>query len=78
MNTFGKKGIGNESTYNAGFALSRYIAYKYGSNSLKELMIELSKPLQYSIDRACMNVLGIDGESQAWYIHHRHGIQAVK
>jgi len=62
MNTFGKKGIGNESTYNAGFALSRYIAYKYGSNSLKELMIELSKPLQYSIDRACMNVLGIDGE----------------
>ena len=27
MNTFGKKGIGNESTYNAGFDLTRYIVY---------------------------------------------------
>ena len=35
MNTFGKKGIGNESTYNSGFALSRYIAYKYGSGYYK-------------------------------------------
>ena len=61
MNTFGKKGIGNESTYNAGFALSRYIAYKYGSNSLKKLMIELSHPFQFSIDKAIMNVLGISG-----------------
>ena len=62
MNTFGKKGIGNESTYNAGFALSRYIAYKYGSNSLKKLMIELSHPFQYSIDKTIMNVLGISGD----------------
>ena len=33
MNTFGKKGIGNESTYNAGFALATYIANEYGSES---------------------------------------------
>ena len=44
MNTFGKKGIGNESTYNSGFALSRYIAYKYGSGIIKDLMVELSNP----------------------------------
>jgi hypothetical protein len=39
MNTFGKKGIGNESTYNAGFALTRYISYKFGSATLKKIML---------------------------------------
>jgi len=62
MNTFGKKGIGNESTYNSGFALSRYIAYKYGSNVIKDVMQELSNPLQYSINDAFYNVIDVDGE----------------
>ena len=61
MNTFGKKGIGNESTYNAGFALTRYIAYKYGSSTLKKIMSELSNPFQFSIEDAIYNVLDIDG-----------------
>ena len=61
MNTFGKKGIGNESTYNSGFALSRYIAYKYGSNVIKDVMKELSNPLQYSIIDAFYNVIDVDG-----------------
>ena len=63
MNTFGKKGIGNESTYNAGFSLSRYIAFKYGSESLKNIMSELASPLQFSINDAIYNVIGIDGDS---------------
>ena len=46
MNTFGKKGIGNESTYNSGFALSTFIANEYGPEKLKEIMIELSSPIQ--------------------------------
>ncbi len=62
MNTFGKKGIGNESTYNSGFALSRYIVSRYGSNTLKDIMIELSKPWQYSIDKTIANVTGISGD----------------
>ena len=62
MNTFGKKGIGNESTYNSGFALSRYIVFKYGSDIIKDLMIELSSPLQYSINDAFYNLLDIEGE----------------
>ena len=62
MNTFGKKGIGNESTYNSGFALSRYIAYKYGSGIIKDLMVELSNPFQFSINDAFYNVIDIDGE----------------
>ena len=62
MNTFGKKGIGNESTYNAGFALCTYIANQYGSESLKNIMIELSSPFQFSIDKAIYNVVGKSGE----------------
>ena len=62
MNTFGKKGIGNESTYNAGFALSTYIANEYGPESLKGIMEELSSPRQFSVNNAIMNVLGISGE----------------
>ena len=61
MNTFGKKGIGNESTYNAGFALTRFISYKYGSSVLKDIMKELSNPFQFSIDDAIYNVLDIGG-----------------
>ena len=62
MNTFGKKGIGNESTYNSGFALSRYIIFKYGSQTIKDLMVELSNPLQFSINDAFYNLLDIEGE----------------
>ena len=62
MNTFGKKGIGNESTYNAGFALATYIADEYGSKSISNLMDELSKPFQFSIDDAIKNILGVNSE----------------
>ena len=37
MNTFGKKGIGNESTYNAGYALATYIANEYGPEVLRDI-----------------------------------------
>ena len=61
MNTFGKKGIGNESTYNAGFALSTYIANEYGPESLKKIMVELSSLTQFSINTAIENAIGITG-----------------
>ncbi|MFL2983769.1 MAG: hypothetical protein ACJZ12_05195 [Candidatus Neomarinimicrobiota bacterium] len=61
MNTFGKKGIGNESTYNSGFALATYIANEYGSEKLSQIMDELSSPFQFSIDRAIENVIGKSG-----------------
>ena len=62
MNTFGKKGIGNESTYNSGFALSTYIANEYGSATLSDIMGELSSPLQFSINKAIFNVIGRSGD----------------
>jgi len=61
INTFGKRGIGNESTYNTGFAFCKYIAVKYGAESLRAIMEDLSTPLQFSISDALYNVLGEDG-----------------
>ena len=74
MNTFGKKGIGNESTYNSGFALVRHIVSKYGENSLKQISIELSKPFQFSISSSIEKVLGINGEDL--YLEFKENIEA--
>ena len=61
MNTFGKSGIGNESTYNSGYKLCRFIALSYGSDKLKEILINLSSPLQFSINKAIKKAIGISG-----------------
>ncbi len=63
MNTFGKSGIGNESVYNAGFALSRYLSVKYGPESLKKIMASLRKPMNYSINKAIKDATGKEGKS---------------
>ena len=62
MNTFGKSGIGNESVYNAGFALSRYLSVKYGPESLMKIMASLRKPMNYSINKGMKDGTGIDGK----------------
>ena len=61
MNTFGKSGIGNESVYNTGFALSRFLAVKYGSESLEKIMLLLGKPINYSINEVMADVTGKNG-----------------
>ena len=61
INTFGKKGIGNESTYNTGFAFTTYIANRFGSNSIKNIFYNLSSPLEFSIDNAIYNNYEISG-----------------
>ncbi len=63
MNSFGKSGIGNESVYNSGYALTRYIAVKYGTDKLRKLVTELSRPTQFSLNRAIKKTIGIDGDS---------------
>ena len=62
LNTFGKRGIGNESVYNAGFAFSKYLAAKYSVDIFKKLMFNLSKPTNYSINKAIKNATGRSGE----------------
>ena len=61
MNTFGKKGIGNESTYNQGFSLTKFIVKEYGEDILKDISYELSNPFSFSIDRAINKTIGISG-----------------
>ena len=62
MNTFGKCGIGNESVYNGGYAFVNYIAEKFGADALRELMVELSNPFQFSINNIIEEVTGISGK----------------
>ena len=61
MNTFGKSGIGNESTYNAGYKFCRFIALSYGADKLKEIILALSSPLQFSVSSAIEKSIGISG-----------------
>ncbi|MEE2876991.1 MAG: hypothetical protein VX822_04345 [Candidatus Neomarinimicrobiota bacterium] len=61
MNTFGKTGIGNESTYNAGFALVRYLAYKYGKEVVPTIAKELSGR-RASIENALEKATGLPAE----------------
>ena len=61
MNVFGKSGIGNESVYNSGYALSKYLAVKHGPSALENIMASLSKPFNSSIDKAIKEAIGIEG-----------------
>ncbi|MBI4810408.1 MAG: PD40 domain-containing protein [Ignavibacteriales bacterium] len=62
MATFGKTSLGNESAYNAGYALVRYIAEKYSEEKLKEISDNLSSPTAMTIDGAIEKALGKSGE----------------
>jgi hypothetical protein len=62
MGIFNKTSLGNESVYNSGFALTRYISQKYGEDKLREITKELGKLTVFTFDAAVKNVLGIDGQ----------------
>jgi Tol biopolymer transport system component len=62
MGVFGKTSLGNESVYNSGFALTRYISQKYGENKLREITKTLGKFSVFTIDEAFERVLGKNGE----------------
>ncbi len=61
MGVFGKTSLGNESVYNSGFALTTYIAKKYGEDKLKEIFSALKTKTNFTIDAAVEDVLGISG-----------------
>ncbi|AFN75123.1 WD40 domain-containing protein [Melioribacter roseus P3M-2] len=62
MGVFGKTSLGNESVYNAGFALTRYIAQKYGEDKLVEINDRLKALTNFTIDAAIEQTLGISGK----------------
>jgi Tol biopolymer transport system component len=63
MCTFGKTSLGNESSYNAGYALVRYIAERYGEDKLREISNSLSSMTTFTIDQAIQKAIGISGEA---------------
>ncbi len=62
MGVFGKTSLGNESVYNSGFALTKYIAQKYGEDNLRKITEALGKWNNFTIDAAFEDVLGKNGE----------------
>ncbi|GAB4295271.1 MAG: hypothetical protein Kow0098_17480 [Ignavibacteriaceae bacterium] len=63
MGVFGKTSLGNESVYNSGFALTRYIAQKYGEDKLRKISENLGNLTTFTIDAAIEDALGIDGRT---------------
>jgi hypothetical protein len=61
MGVFGKSSLGNESVYNSGFALTNYLAQKYGESKLQEITEKLGSLTNFTIDSAFKDVLGKDG-----------------
>ncbi|MCB9259344.1 MAG: PD40 domain-containing protein [Ignavibacteriales bacterium] len=61
MGVFSKTSLGSESVYNSGFALTRYIAQKYGEDKLQQITHKLGDLTNFTIDAAFKQVLGKDG-----------------
>jgi len=59
MGVFGKNSLGNERTYNAGYALTRYLVLKWGEGALKRLTEQLAKPWTFTVDGALKQVTGL-------------------
>src|SRR3989304_6758830 len=62
MGVFEKTSLGNESVYNSGFALTRYISQKYGEDKLREISKALGSLGNFTIDAAFEDVLGKTGD----------------
>ncbi|MBN1447630.1 MAG: PD40 domain-containing protein [Bacteroidetes bacterium] len=73
MSAFGKTSLGNESVYNAGFNLTRYIAQEYGEERLRDLTRAISDPFVFTVDAAFEDVLGKSGREvyEEWAAHLR-------
>ncbi len=62
MSVFGKTSLGNESSYNAGFSLVKYISETYGADAIPRIAKNLSNLTAMTIDGAIERALGISGE----------------
>lgn len=61
MGVFGKTSLGNESSYNAGFAFVSYVAKKYGEEKLLDISRNLGRFSATTIDGAIKDAVGKDG-----------------
>ncbi|MCK5077243.1 MAG: PD40 domain-containing protein, partial [Calditrichia bacterium] len=56
MNTFGKTSIGNESSYNQGFAFVKYLADTYGENKIRLLTARAKKITDFTFEQTMKNI----------------------
>jgi Tol biopolymer transport system component len=63
MAVFGKTSLGNESSYNAGFAFVKYISERYGEDKLQDISRALSSLTEMTIDGAIKRAIGKDGKA---------------
>jgi len=61
MNAFGKKGVGNESVYNQGFAFVSYLAQHFGNEVLYKITDAMTSPLAISFNNAIRRETGRSG-----------------
>jgi len=73
MGTFGKRGIGNESVYNQGYAFSRYLTERFGEQTLPKIAEFLSSPVNFSSASAIKKATGVSGEQI-----HRDWVKDIK
>jgi hypothetical protein len=62
MDGFGKAGIGNESVYDHGFSLVRYLSRTYGQDILRRITERIANPLQLGFYRAMEMETGIPSQ----------------
>jgi Tol biopolymer transport system component len=62
MGVFGKTSLGNESSYNAGFALVKYISETYGADEIPKIARNLSRFTALTIDGAIERAIGKNGK----------------
>ncbi len=61
MSVFGKTSLGNESSYNAGFALTKYISETYGPDAIPSIAKNISRVNMVTIDQAVSRSIGKSG-----------------
>jgi len=71
MSVFGKTSLGNESSYNAGFSLVKYISETYGPDAIARIAKNLSNLTAMTIDGAIQHALGKSGQElyDEWQKH---------
>ncbi|MFA6439870.1 MAG: hypothetical protein WCX28_11220, partial [Bacteriovoracaceae bacterium] len=62
MSVFGKTSLGNESSYNAGFALTKFITEQYGQEAIPKIAKGISRVDNIMIDQSIERTLGISGQ----------------
>src|SRR5207249_7432638 len=81
MSVFGKTSLGNESSYNAGFAFVRYIGERYGDDKLEAISRNLSSLGAVTIDGAIEKATGKNGKDlyEEWkdYLRKEYAARAA-